>query len=114
MEADGAGHLPASLWRRFPAGSEIDVVLYVYNAATGGGGDTDLALRFRLVREGRLVHEFQPRPMARDPAGSPARVSGGARLSLAGLPPGEYELRAVVEDRAAAASAERGVGFTVE
>jgi VWFA-related protein len=109
-----AGHLPASLWRRFPVGSEIDVVLYVYNATTGGGGDIDLALRFRLVRDGRLVHEFQPRPVASDPVGSPARVAGGARLSLAGLPPGEYELRAVVEDRAAAASAERGVGFTVE
>ena len=75
-----AGHLPASLWRRFPAGSEIDVVLYVYNAAKSGGGDADLALRFRLLREGRLVHEFQP---ARWPATLRARPRAfpGARGS---------------------------------
>jgi hypothetical protein len=35
-------------------------------------------------------------------------------LSLAGLPPGEYELRALVEDRNLQATAERSADFTVE
>jgi hypothetical protein len=48
-----------------------------------------------------------------DPGG-PRRVRGGARLSLAGLPPGEYELRARVEDRKAGQIVERGAIFTVE
>jgi hypothetical protein len=50
---------------------------------------------------------------AGDP-GAPRRVPGGARLSLAGLPPGDYELRALVEDRRAGVAAERAVEFTVE
>jgi hypothetical protein len=98
----------------FPAGSEIDAVLFAYNAATDATGATDLTVRFQLLSEDRLLHEFQPKALSsREPRES-RKVRGGARLSLAGLPPGEYELRAVVEDRVALRSAERGAAFTVE
>jgi len=100
--------------RSFPAGSDIDVVLFAYNARGDEAGATDLAVRFQFRTEGRLVHEFQPRPMRTDDPGAPRRVPGGARLSLAGLPRGDYELRGVVEDRRGGTTAERGVAFTVE
>lgn len=105
-------HIPAALWRRFPAGSEIEAAFFAYNAQPDELGHRTLVVRFRLLRDGRLVHEFQPRPMSAD-AASGSRVPGGARLSLAGLPPGEYELGAVVEDRRAGASTARLTPFTV-
>ena len=98
----------------FPTGSEVDLVFFVYNARADGGGATDLAARYQIRADGQLVHEFQPRPLRSDGAGGPDRIAGVVRLSLAGLPPGDYELRAVVEDRRAGATAERGIDFTVE
>ena len=74
----------------------------------------DLALRFQLRSEGRLIHEFLPRPVRPADAGSWERVPCGAQLSLAGLPSGEYELRAILEDRSLPATAERSADFTVE
>ncbi|HEX9187583.1 MAG TPA: VWA domain-containing protein [Vicinamibacteria bacterium] len=110
-----APRLPEGAARRsFPAGSEVDVVLFAYNAKGDEAGRPDLAVRLQLRADGRLVHEFQPRPMRADDPGAPRRVPAGARLSLAGLPPGDYEMRAVVEDRRAGAAAERSVAFTVE
>ena len=61
-----------------------------------------------------MIHEFLPRPVRPGDAGSPERVPCGVQLSLAGLPPGEYELRAIVEDRSLQATAERSADFTVE
>jgi VWFA-related protein len=113
-ESPVAGGARGRASRSFPAGSEVDVVLFAYNARTDAAGVTDLAARFQLRSEGRLVHEFLPRPMRSEDPGEPKRVPGGARLSLAGLPPGDYELRAVVEDRRAGTTAERGVDFTVQ
>jgi VWFA-related protein len=101
-------------WRTFAPGSELDVVLFAYNASAGEAGAIDLSLSFLLRASGRLIHEFQPRPMRPIESGAPQRVPGGARLSLAGLPRGEYELRAVVEDRHAGTRAERGARFVVD
>jgi hypothetical protein len=89
------------------------VALLAYNPRTDAVGATDLAVRFQLRSEGRLVHEFLPRPV-RPVEGSAQRVPCGARLSLAGLAPGEYELQAAVEDRILPATAERSALFTVE
>jgi VWFA-related protein len=100
--------------RRFPPGSDIDVVLFAYNARAGAAGLPDLALRLQLRSEGRLIHEFLPRPVRPADTGSSERVPCGVQLSLAGLPPGEYELRAIVEDRGHEATAERSADFTVE
>jgi VWFA-related protein len=99
---------------RFTAGSDLDVVLFAYNARTNAVGATDLAVRFELRSEGRLIHEFLPRPVRSSEGGSAQRVPTGARLSLAGLAPGEYELKAAVEDRILPATAERSALFTVE
>ena len=61
-----------------------------------------------------MIHEFLPRPVRPGEGGSAERVPCGVQLSLAGLPPGEYELRATVEDRILLATAERSAEFTVE
>jgi hypothetical protein len=100
-------------WRRLPAGSDVDAVVFAYNARVDESGGTDLTVRFRLLSGGRLLHDFEPRPLPRDAEGAPARVPGGARLSLESLPPGEYELQAIVEDRRAGARAERSAGFAI-
>ena len=100
--------------RVFRAGSDLDVVLFAYNARTDAAGATDLVVRFQLRSEGRLIHEFLPRPVRPGEGGSVERVPCGVQLSLAGLPPGEYELRATVEDRILLATAERSADFTVE
>ena len=110
----GAGRASRARRSRFAAGSDLDVALFAYNARTDAVGATDLAVRFQLRSEGRFVHEFLPRPVRPVEGGSAQRVPCGARLSLAGLPPGEYELQATVEDRILPATAERSALFTVE
>jgi VWFA-related protein len=118
-EQDGASEEPKSLGRArarrsFRAGSEVDVLLFAYNAGLDDTGATDLAARFQLRAEGRLVHEFLPRPMRPADAASSARVPGGVRLSLANLAPGDYVLGVVVDDRRAGTTAERVASFSVE
>jgi VWFA-related protein len=72
--------LPGAAARRsFPAGSEVDVVLFAYNARGDEAGRPDLAVRIQLRSDGRLVHEFQPRPMRADDPGSTGRRPPVAR-----------------------------------
>ncbi len=86
----------------------------MYNARKGAADAPDLALRIQLRSEGRLIHEFLPRPVRPGDDGSWERVRCGARLSLSGLPRGEYELRAIVEGRTSPTTAERSADFVVE
>ena len=100
--------------RVFPGGREVDAVFFVYNAGSGAAPAADLVARFQIRAGGVLLHEFEPRAIASPPGSEAARIRGGARLSLAGLRAGDYELRVVVESRREGTTAERAVGFSVE
>jgi hypothetical protein len=89
-------------------------VFFAYNAGGDGTAAPGLAARFQIRAGGVLLHEFEPRAVASPAGGDAGRIRGGARLSLAGLPAGDYELRVVVEDRRGATTAERAVDFSVE
>jgi hypothetical protein len=112
--AAGGTRAERSVRRTFPGAGQIDAVFFVYNAGSGAAAAADLSVRFQIRAGGALLHEFQPRAIVSSPGGDAGRIRGGARLSLAGLGAGDYELRVVVENRREAATAQRSVGFSVE
>jgi hypothetical protein len=62
----------------------------------------------------KLVYATPLGPVSIAPGSDHQRVPYAARLSLANFSPGEYELRLVVIDRLAKATANKKVNFSVE
>jgi VWFA-related protein len=98
--------------RRFPRDGHLDYLLVVY-----GSGPAKAAVPADVVVESELLSGstvLTRSPPARVPAEGPGglpMISG--RLRLDPLAAGDYELRLVVSDRAAGATATRSLRFTV-
>jgi hypothetical protein len=99
--------------RRFPRSGHLDYLVAVYDRGTpGAASPVDLVVERQLLSGSLLLTRSAPSPVTVDgPNGMPV-VTG--RLRLQALAPGEYELRLVVTDRAAPATATRSLRFTVE
>lgn len=114
---------PTIVYRRFKANSSFDFMVFAYNAKPNDKGATDLAIQTQVYSGNQLIvatplKNFQAdsEPAAQQ-AAAPIPETGLpyiARFSLDKFTPGEYELRLVVIDRNAKASAKRSVNFTVE
>jgi len=105
---------PSEASRRFKRGTNLDFFLFVYNAKVDAKGATDLVIQSQVFSGSKLIYAT---PLSRiAPTGAPdvQRVPYAARLSLASFDPGNYELRALVIDRAAKTTAHRRINFTVE
>ena len=103
----------AQLLRRFKRSDSLYFQLYVYNALADDKGRTDVVLQAQIRLGGELIAASRPLPVAfQRKDGLPLPESNG--MSLSDLTPGKYELRVVVVDRKANATAHRGVDFTVE
>jgi VWFA-related protein len=99
--------------RRFKAGEDVYFQVYVYNPARDAGGAHDAVLQAQLRSADKVVAASKPQPVTlQERNGVLLPETNG--MSLAGLPAGRYELRIVVFDKKANASAHRNIDFTLE
>jgi hypothetical protein len=103
----------AQVLRRFKTSDTLYFQLYVYNAARDAAGANDVVLQAQIHSAGKPPFASKPRQaLLQEKDGMP--LPEGDSVPLAGLAPGSYELRIVVADRKANATASRSVDFTVE
>ncbi len=103
----------AQLLRRFKRSDTLYFQLYVYNAVASDTGATDAVLQAQIRSGKELIAASEPQPVTfQQKDGLPLPQTSG--MSLASLDPGAYELRVVVVDRKADATAFRSVEFTLE
>jgi VWFA-related protein len=99
--------------RRFKRGENLFFQVYVYNVAPDESGQSDVVLQAQIRFNGKLIAASKPQPVTfRQKDGVPLPQSNG--MSLEGFDSGYYDLRVVVVDRRAGATAFRDVDFTVE
>jgi hypothetical protein len=99
--------------RRFKPGDSLYFQLYVYNVVGASEGTSGAVLQAQILSGGKPIAASKPQPLVlqkRD--GVPLPQSSG--MSLEGLAPGRYDLRIVVVDGKANATAHRDVDFTLE
>ena len=103
----------AEVSRRFPRGGHLDYLLVVYGRRKPGtASPLEVDVETQLLSGNSILTRSPRQPVsAEGPAGLPV-VTG--RLRLDPLAPGDYELRLVVSNRSASASATRSLRFTVE
>ena len=103
----------AQLLRHFKRSDTLYFQLYVYNAVASEAGATDAVLQAQIRAGKDLIAASEPQAVTlRQKDGRPLPQTSG--MSLASLAPGAYELRVVVVDRKADATAFRSVDFTLE
>ena len=114
-EAAGVGEAlrDVQLLRRFARGASVYFQLYVYNVLADEAGASDVVLQAQIRSGDKLLAASKPQPLSfQQKGGVPLPQTNG--MSLEGLDPGRYDLRVVVVDRRANATAYRSVDFTVE
>ncbi len=104
---------PSTAKRRFKSGSNIDFLVFVYNARADKGA-TDLVLQSQVFSGSKLVYASPLGKLGLPENADLLRIPYAARVSLAGFEPGEYELRLMAIDRSNKATAHRRVNFRVE
>jgi VWFA-related protein len=101
------------LSRRFKGSESLYFQIYVYNPLADETGATDVVLQAQIRSGADAIAASKPQPVTfQRKDGLPLPQSNG--MSLAALTPGRYELRVVVVDRKANATAQRSLDFTVE
>ncbi len=103
----------AEVSRRFSRDGHLDYLLVVYGRRKPGtASPLEVDVETQLLSGNSILTRSPRHPVsAEGPAGLPV-VTG--RLRLDSLAPGDYELRLVVSNRSASASASRSLRFTVE
>jgi len=104
---------PTQALRRFAKGRDIDFLIFAYNAQVADG-KVDLVVQSQVFSGSKLIYSTSLTRVTPDEGWDLQRIPYAARLSLDGFDPGEYELRLLVIDRLAKATADRRVNFTVE
>jgi VWFA-related protein len=98
---------------RFKSGDNVWFELYVYNPVTDTEGRADVVLQAQIRAGDQVVAASEPQPVTfQEKDGLPVPQTNG--VSLQGLAPGSYQLRVVVVDRKASATAFRNVDFTLD
>jgi VWFA-related protein len=93
---------PTPSARRFSRDSVIDYGAVVYNPAPDPKtGKPQLTMQLEIYRDGKVLHQLEPRQIDPGGAANPKRLECGGRLKLTGFPPGEYVMRLVVTDQLA-------------
>jgi len=88
--------------RRFSSNSVIDYVAIVYNATIDPKtGKPQLAAQLEIYRDGKVLHQMEPKQFDLGSTADPKRLDCGGRLKLTGFPPGDYVMRLVVTDQLA-------------
>jgi VWFA-related protein len=103
---------PTQAQRRFTPDGSIDFLLFAYNARLAEG-QADLVVQSQIFSGSKLVYSTPLTRITSEGAPDLQRLPYAARLSLSAFDPGEYELRLLVIDRLAKATADRRVNFTI-
>jgi VWFA-related protein len=98
--------------RRFARDASLYYCVYAYNPVRDASGATEVVFQAQVWDGDRLQGASSPQAVAFGAGVPSVPVSG--RIDLTGLGPGDYELRVLLLDRKANASALRRVGFTIE
>jgi VWFA-related protein len=94
--------------RRFSRDSVIDYGAFVYNATPDPKtGKPQLTTQLEIYREGKVLHQLEPRPIDPAEVADPKRLECGGRLKLTSFPPGDYVMRLIVTDQLAKQKYER-------
>jgi len=103
--------------RRFSRNSVIDYGAFIYNATPDPKtGKPQLTTQLEIYRDGKVLHQMEPKPVDPDAAANPKRVECGGSLKLTSFPPGDYVMHIVVTDQLAKekyARAEQWMDFSV-
>ncbi|HZF40155.1 MAG TPA: VWA domain-containing protein [Blastocatellia bacterium] len=103
--------------RRFSRNSAIDYGAVVFNPTLDPKtGKPQLTMQLEIYRDGKVLHQLEPRQLDPGAAASPKRLDCGGRLKLTSFPPGDYMMRLVVTDQLANpkyARAEQWMDFSV-
>lgn len=83
--------------RRFPRGGLLDYGAVVYNAKTDSQSHKpNLTTQVEIYQDGKRIFQSQPRQIeSEDTVG---RIACNGRLTVASLPPGDYQLHLIVTD----------------
>jgi hypothetical protein len=113
VSAESEALRDAQASRRFKRGEDVYFQVYVYNPQLDEGGANEAVLQAQLRSGDKVIAASKPQPVAfQKKDGLPLPETNG--MSLAGLPPGPYELRIVVFDKRANASVNRNIDLTLE
>lgn len=104
---------PSSATRRFKAGGDIDLLLFVYNARAEQNA-VDLAVQTQIFSGGKQVFATPLMKIAVAAGSDLQRIPFAARLPIKALSAGQYELRLMAIDRLTKATASGQVNFSIE
>jgi hypothetical protein len=86
--------------RRYPRGARFEYLLVVYNATADHDNKTQLEMRTRILKGGRVVFDGKPRPpQVFEGSTPPSRIMTGGTLVLGPLAPDDYTLEVTVVDK---------------
>jgi hypothetical protein len=108
---------PTPSVRRFSRDGVIDYGAIVFNPAIDSKtGKPQLTMQVEIYRDGKVIHQLDPRQIPLDESASPKRLECGGRLKLTGFTPGDYVMRLLITDQLAdqkRARAEQWMDFSV-
>ena len=111
--SDGLAPRDAHALRRFKRSDGLYFQFYVYNPAIDADGASDALIQAQIWSQSKVEAASKPQPatlLVKDGVSIPQ----GNAMSLDSLAPGVYELRIVVVDRRANATASGAIDFTVK
>lgn len=92
----------ATSLRQFKRGTVLNFGTQIYNAKLDASRKPNLSYQIRLFRDGKIIFEGKPRPVAPESISDPQRISISSSLSLATeMQLSEYVLQVVVTDNLA-------------
>lgn len=105
-----------SVDRRFKAGSHLNFLTIIYNAARGAQGSDapNLEAQIRITRDGQQIVASPLRKIVPEPGVDLARIPYGADIGLKSLPAGRYLLQVTINDRNANTTASQQIFFDIE
>jgi hypothetical protein len=109
----GAPATTETVSHRFQRGASLSFQFYVYNPALDAQGHSDVVLQAQVWSGGKATAASPVQPVRlQQKDGVPVPETNV--MALEGLAAGAYELRVVVQDRKAGATAFRKVPFTID
>src|SRR5262249_27825217 len=115
LQSDQGGYTPqpSTARLRFKKGGVADFMVFAYNAKIEKN-TVDLVVQSQVYSGSKLIYAS---PLAKIPTSQGSdlqHIPYGARISLDGFNPGQYELRLLVIDRLTKANTNRRIYFNVE